>query len=240
MRVAFAAWIAFLISTSLSVAADDATRSPSAFDILREAADLAAKHADTRFAYTVDYWRRKDDEEVSIKVRYDPRLPEGGRWRLVDTSLEDLDKDLRKEIEDLEERERPDEKLVYDKISDLIEKVELVEETEAYAVFRGPLIDDGVPEGAVQATLTLNKTTRHIERIEARAIEPFKPAPVAKVKKFYQDQRFAPPAGDGPALLSESESDVSGKAVFKSFSTQQRRQFSDIELVNPADIAAAE
>ena len=233
MRVAFAAWIAFLINVSLSFAADDATPLPSASDMLRAAADLAADHADTRFAYTVDYWRLKDGEEVSVKVRYDPRLPEGGRWRLVDASLEDLDKDLRKEIESLEERERPDEKLVYHKLGEVLEGLELVEETDVQAIFRGPINGDDMPEDVLQATITLNKTTGHIERIETIALEPFKPAPVAKVKRFYQDQRYAVPTGGGPALLVDSESDVSGKAVFKSFSTQQRRQFSDIELVTP-------
>ena len=239
MRVAFVAWLAFLMSPSFS-AADDVAHTTSAIDMLSAAADLAAEHADTRFAYTVDYWRRKNEEEVSVKVRYDPRLPEGERWRLVEGSLEDLDDDMRDEIKDLEKRERPDEKLVYGKIGDVIESVELIEETDAYAVFRGPLIDDGVPEDAVQATFTLNKTTGHIERIEASALEPFKPAPIAKIKKFYQDQRYAPPSGDGPALLSGSESDVAGKAMFKKFSVHQRRRFSDIELVKPADMPSAE
>ena len=240
MRFLLAALIAFLFNASLSAAADDALTTPSAFDMLNTAANLAARHADTRFAYTVDYWRMKNEEEVAVKIRYDPRLPVGSRWRLVEGSLEDFDDDMREEIEDLEKRERPDEKLVYDRIGDVIESVELVEETDTYAVFRGPLIDDGVPENAVQATFMLNKTTVHIERIEASALEPFKPAPIAKIKKFYQDQRYAPPAGDGPALLVESDSNVSGKAMFKKFSVQQRRRFSDIELVNPADIASAE
>lgn len=240
MRVAFAAWLAFLISMSFSAAAEDAAQVPSAFDMLNAAAGLAADHADTRFAYTVDYWRRKNEEEVSVKVRYDPRLPEGKRWRLVEGALEDLNDDMRDEIKDLEKRDRPDDKLVYDKIGDVMESMELIEETDAHAVFRGPLIDDGVPENAVQATFTLNKTTGHIERIEASALEPFKPAPIAKIKKFYQDQRYAPPVDGGPALLSGSESDVSGKAVFKKFSVQQRRRFSDIELVDPVDIPSTE
>jgi len=240
MRVVFASWLAFFASISFSAVADDAVHSPSAFDMLNEAADLAAEHADTRFAYTVDYWRRKNEEEVSVKVRYDPRLPEGGRWRLVEGALEDLDDDMQDEIKNLEKRERPDEKLVYDKIGDVIDSVELIEETDAYAVFRGSLIDDGVPEDAIQATFTLNKTTGHVERIEARALEPFKPAPIAKIKSYYQDQYFAPPADGGPALLVESDNDVAGKAMFKSFSVRQRRQFSDIELVDPAEIPSAD
>ncbi|MHA7872005.1 MAG: hypothetical protein ACX939_06635, partial [Hyphococcus sp.] len=167
----------------------------------------------------------------------DPRLPAGSRWRLVEGVLEELDDDLQDEIKDLEKRERPDGKLVYDKIGEVIENAELLEETDAYALFRAPLIDDGVPRDAVQATITLNKTTGHIERIEASALEPFKPAPIAKVKSFYQDQRFAPPTAGGPALLAESESDVAGKAMFKSFAVRQRRRFSDIELIDAADIA---
>ena len=240
MRFLLAALIAFLFNASLPAAADDALTTPSAFDMLNTAANLAARHADTRFAYTVDYWGRENDEEVAVKVRYDPRLPDGERWRLVGASLEDLDKDLRKEIEDLEERERPDEKLVYYKISDALAGLEFIEEADAYAIFRGLMNGEDLPQDVLQGTITLNKTTGHIERIELRALEPFKPAPIAKVKQFYQDQRFSPPLGDGPALLVESESDVSGKALFKKFSRASRRRFSDIELVNPADIASAE
>ncbi|MHA7871339.1 MAG: hypothetical protein ACX939_03215, partial [Hyphococcus sp.] len=74
MRVALAALIAVFINALFPAAADDSPPPSSAFDMLNAAARLAASHADTRFAYTVDYWRRKGDEEVSIKVRYDPRL----------------------------------------------------------------------------------------------------------------------------------------------------------------------
>ncbi len=240
MRLALLACVAFAINASSFVAAEDTPPPQMARDMLIAAADLAAAHADTRFAYTVDYWGRENDEEVAVKVRYDPRLPVGERWRLVGASLEDLDKDLREEIEDLEDRKRPDGKLVYNKIGDVLAGLALVEETDAYAIFRGPVNGEDLPEDVLQGTITLNKTTGHIERIELRALEPFKPAPIAKVKQFYQDQRFAPPLGDGPALLVESENDVSGKAMFKKFSNASRRRFSDIELVDPADIASAE
>jgi hypothetical protein len=205
---------------------------------LVQAAKLAEAHADARYAFSVEYWRKQNDEETAVTVRFDPRLPEGARWRVVDGSTDDLDDQMKKQLSDLEKAERPDDALVYDRVGEMLGDTELIEETEEKAVFRGPFKGDRLPEDAVEATIVFNKASGHIEQIDAVAKKSFKPAPIAKIKSMRQRQVYAAPVGDGPALLSTSESAMAGKAMFKSFEAEVRQRFFDLERVDPAELAS--
>jgi hypothetical protein len=69
-----------------------------------------------------------------------------------------------------------------------------------------------------------------------RSIKPFKPMPVAKIKSMTQSQSYAAPNGDGAALLQASEGAANGKAMFKSFTTQSRQRYFDIERIDPSEL----
>ena len=202
---------------------------------LHGAIEVAKTHSDQRYAFTVEFWSSDGKEEFSLIVRYDPRLPEGGRWRAVELSEDDLTKKVRKRLKQLEKIDRPDEQFLYDDLDEAIGGVTFAEETETAFIFTGPLIIDDLPEDALTARIVFEKDGMFISRIEAQSVKPFKPASVAKVKEMRMTQLYAR-SDDGPALLVNSESDVSGSALFKSFDTQNRQIFSDIvpvEVIEP-------
>ncbi len=230
----------FSVQSFVAAAEESRGESRDPKDALLAAATLAEAHADARFAFSVEYRGKSKDKETLLQVRYDPRLPEGERWRLLDGSFDDLEKSAQDRIKKLESEERPDDAVVYDRIGDLIDTIELVDETDAAFIFRGPLVDDDLPDAPFEATLTLDKTEGHIERIELRALDSFKPAPVAKIKSFYQVQSFSAPTGGGPALIAESQNRVQGKAMFRSFAADVTQRFFDIERVDLSQVVAAD
>lgn len=205
---------------------------------LRAAVDHAAAHGDTRFAFTVAHWSEENGEANAIKMRFDPRLPAGAQWTLLDPLTETLTKQQKKTMEKYQESERPDAALVYDRLNDMMSDLTLREETVDEAVFAAPFREDGVPEGAVELTIIFDKQNNHVKTIALKSLKPFKPAPVAKISAMAQLQTFAPPRQDGPALLMQSETEVQGKAMLKSFSSQSRQTYIDIETVRLGDDAS--
>ncbi len=201
--------------------------------LLSEAAARAAAHAGVRYAFTVEHWRSENGTETTWKVRFDPRLPVGEQWRLVGARLDDLDKNARKAFARLQNFENSDDQLVYDKLGDMLADARFQEETDGEAIFVVPVKDDDLPDGALNATITLNKSGGYVSRIDVQAVSEFKPNAMVKVKSMVQSQHYAAPEGDEPAYLTKSESAVEGKAMFKKFISQSRDIISDIEAVDP-------
>lgn len=203
---------------------------------LHGAIERVQAHSEQRYAFTVDYWSSDGEEEFSMTARYDPRRAEGERWEAIKPTADELPKKALKAFKQLEKIERPDERFLYDDLDEAIGGIEFAEETDTALVFKGPLLIDDLPEDALEAQITVNKAGGFISRIEATSIKPFKPVAVAKVKSMRLVQLYSLPQ-DGPALLTQSESDVSGSAMFKSFKAQSQEVYSDIQ---PVDVPAIE
>jgi hypothetical protein len=203
----------------------------SAAPLLKAAAEKALAHAEDSYAYTVEHWSSNGEKEATVKLRYDPRLPKGARWLVLDQDEDALDKSARKALKELRKAEAKDNPVIYDKLGEMIEVAEFREETETEAVFVAQVDTEEFPKDALEVFITLDKPGAYVSRIEVRSKKPFKPMPVAKVTNLVQSQTFAAPEGDGPALIARSDMHVEGEAMFKSFKQLTRQTFSDIEKV---------
>ncbi len=199
--------------------------------MLVAAAEKAAAHAEHHYAFTVDHWSKEGDNEITAKVRFDPRGNKGERWTLLEPSHDDLGKAGRKALKAIENAETEDHPLLYDRLDEMIEEAELAGETEAEAVFVAQVDEDGFPKDALEVFITLDKAGGYISRIDVKSKKPFKPMPIAKVEHLVQTQFFAAPHDGGPAFLDRTEGIVSGEAMFRDFKSETRQTFSDIELV---------
>jgi len=212
-------------------AADDVTSA------LAAAVDAAVARAETRYAFTIDYWTKvRDRAPVAVRARYDPRRADGAHWTLIDPSPDDagdlVDAAL-EQIEKLNEsRERADAALVYDGLADMLPAARLENETAAEAVFKARDFSDEMPADAVEATIFFDKAGGYVSRIELKALKPFKPSPMVKIKALNQTQEFAPERAGGPALLRASHNQTEGKAMFHKFTADTRITYSDIEKVD--------
>ncbi len=230
--------IVCLFFFAASAQAEDAQ--PQATDILASTVEKAAAFGDARFAFSVDFWSEQNGEELALRLRFDPSKASGEQWSLLDVSIDDLSKDQKKAFKQFQKSETPDDALVYDTLEDELGDLVLVEETEAVAVFIGPVVSDDLPEDVLEMTITLNKAEGFVEQIDVRSKKPFKPMPVAKIKSMNQSQIYAAPNGDGVALLQASEGAANGKAMFKSFTTQSRQRYFEIERIDPPESPAAD
>ncbi len=221
-----------------SAHAEDAP--PQAIDILAAAVAKAVEYSDARYAFRVDFWSEQNGDELALKLSFDPRRAHGAQWSLLDVSIDDLSKDQNKALKQFQKSENPDEAMVYDTLEDALGDVVLVEETEAIAVFTAPVVSDDAPKDVLEMTVTLNKTEGYVSRIDVRSIKPFKPMPVVKIKSMTQSQSYAAPNGDAAALLQASQGAANGKAMFKSFTTQSRQRYFDIERIDPPALPATD
>ncbi len=229
LRISHCAICLFFFAASAQ--AEDAP--PQAADILTAAVAQAAANGDARYAFSVDFWSEQNGDELALRLRFDPRKASGEQWSVLDASIDDLSKDQKKAFKQFQKSETPDEALVYDTLGDELGGVVLAEETEAVAVFVGPVVSDDMPEGVLEMTITLNKTDGFVSQIDVRSKKPFKPMPVAKIKSMTQNQTYAAPNDDGVALLQMSEGAANGKAMLKSFASHTRQTYFDIERIDP-------
>lgn len=218
----------------LSPASAETAPEGTSLTLLTQAAQKAEDFAQYRYAYTVEHWTRNGENETTLTLRFDPRLDGDARWQVLSPAEEALNKPQQKALKQLRKGEMEDSPILYDSLDDMIGDAELVSESKTEAVYVAQLDDDDAPKDALEVFITLNKPGAYISSIELKSKKPFKPAPVAKVKKLVQTQRFAAPEGDGPALIVTSEAHIEGEAMFKSFSTDTRQTFSEIEQVEIA------
>ncbi|VAV89994.1 hypothetical protein MNBD_ALPHA05-278, partial [hydrothermal vent metagenome] len=139
-----------LIFFATSAQAEDA---PPAADILAAAVATAMEYSDARYAFSVDLWREQNGEELALRLRFDPRKASGEQWSLLDGSIDNLSKDQKKAFKQFQKSENSDDALVYDTLEDELGGVVLVEETQAVAVFTGPVVSDDLPEDVLEMTI---------------------------------------------------------------------------------------
>jgi len=225
----------------VSAAAETTEKAPGgAHAVLAAAAAEAVAYGDTRFAFTLDHWSEQNGEELALRLRFDPRKARGEQWSLLNGSKDDLSKNQKKAFKQIQKTTNPDDALVYDRLGDELGNVVLVEETAEIAKFKAPVVDDELPPDALEMTVTLDKTAGYVSQIDVRALKPFKPAAVAKIKSMTQSQTYVVPDGGGFAMLQTSENEVAGKAMLKSFTSHSRQTYSDIVPIDPSELPPAD
>lgn len=215
------------------VAMDPSTpEAVAAFDMLAAAVAKAGTYADTRFAFAATRVQQvKDDAPFTLVGDFDPRREVGALWRITSPDPETADKSVRKTIDQLQKADGSDSVLVYDGLGKM-ENLALVENGPERAVFVSRDLGDRAPEGALEARLVVEKATGHITSIEVVSLKSFKPSPIVKIISLRQFDEFAPPAGDGPALLRRSASFAEGSAAFNGFKMAVETVFSDVQTVD--------
>ena len=212
--------------------------SQDAREALASAMDVAKQHGDARWAFTMAYTDLGEDGPKTYRLRFDPRLAEDERWQLLDPAFESLSKDEKKTFKQIQGRDDADDGLIYDQLPIDFEQLMFVSEDDTRAVFEAAIVGDEMPKKmreAVKMTITVNKVDAYLEEITMRSIEPFKPAPIAKINTFEQIQRYVPSSEGGPALMRDAHSDVSGKAMLKKFESKSKITYSEFEKVEIAE-----
>ena len=234
--------LGFVFTFCLVCSAVAETGNGAALAMLEKAAARAVEQDPlSRYAYTLERESQNNGDTItSIKARFDPRWPAGEQWRLVGQNLDTASKETRKALKSLQKSEENDDPLVYDKLSELLVDAQLIEETEETAIFTAPIAEDELPSGVLQAEITLNKIEGYVSKIAVRSTRAFKPVAIAKVKSMSQEQVYAAPINNGPALLKSSENLASGKAMFKKFEQHTTTIYSDIERIDPLEIIDVE
>jgi hypothetical protein len=201
----------------------------------RAAVAIAEKHADDRYAFTLDFRDLSDKGERVFRVRFDPRKLSGARWSAVDPPADQYGKEEKAAFDRMTRNDEADDSLVYEGLAETLGETRLLSADANRAIFSIPLSDPETPASvkeALAATATLDRKGGFISSVEIRSTKPFKPAAVAKIKSMRQLQRYGAPAAGGPALLVATEADAEGSAMFRDFSSKARLTYSDIEKVD--------
>lgn len=199
---------------------------------LLDAIERAKALADQRWAFTAAFEDIAEAPGRVVRARFDPRKPAGERWSLV--SEQELSKKERQAFERLTRNDEADDALVYDRLGESVDGA-AINATPETATFRLKIDDPKMSDemrGALSAIATFDRRTEHVSDITVSSRMPFKPAPVAKVEKMRQVQRYAPVGPDGAVLMTEVESIATGSAMLKKFNARTRIVYSDFEKVD--------
>lgn len=235
--------VTIVIAGALALAgaalAADAPIAPSDAALARgeylRAVDRAAKIGEMRWAFTLAYTDETEGAAKTYRLRFDPRLPKGERWKISDPAADQLSKDEKKELKRLSRNDDADGALVYDGLAESADKAELIGLSETQAVFSIPVPGERLPEkakAAIAATVHFDRRAGIVASVEVEAREPFKPAAIARIDRMRQIQRYAAVGPAGEALLVSSLSDTAGEAMMKSFSSKAQLAYSDFEKVD--------
>ncbi len=228
LRAAFAA---LLIGLAAPASADDAAVVRTELD---EAFDRLVDGGAQRWAFTMTL---TTDGERYV-ARFDPR--NAPQWELLAPSADDLDKDARKAFEELSSNAEADEQLVADDLPASLGAYELVSSDASKAVFRfelSPDAEDAPPKKflkAMRCDVTLDRASRAVTEIRIHAIEPFKPAPVAKVTSMESVTTYVPRDGFPAPLAQSQRTTAKGSALMRKFEETSVIEFSDIIPVEAA------
>jgi hypothetical protein len=234
MRISFG--VAALLSAPAFAAENTLpTDEQAATSELAAAAARAEVFGEQRWAFTAAYEDLAAAGRKPLKLRFDPRLPAGARWTPIEPAENALSKEERKSLKKLRGDDDADRALVYDDLDEAIKDASVLRLSEDQALFRISIDDPEMPaemKGALEATAHLDRDGGLVTTIEVRSTRPFKPAAVAKIESMRQTQRYALVAPGGAPLLVASESQVTGKAMLKSFSSSVRVAYSDFQAVD--------
>lgn len=170
------------------------------------------------YAYEMTY----SGQGVTATGKIDPSQPEGKRIELYSPSMEDLPKDFREGLEDMDADADGE---IW--CSDFAERVpndaSVTEEREAsvvYAFSPVPEADADKNEQKMMKQLDgrveIDKTDGSVLSFHMRLPKPYKPAMVAKINAFEMSVSCAR-APDGRTYVETFDFDISGSAMMQSF-----------------------
>ena len=221
-------------------------------DIVQRAFESIDRDFDERWAFT----ETSTKEDVVTIGRYDPRLPENERWKLVSVDgLEPQDDEIEDYLEDKERDRRrgrrggrPDEDDAKNEgtENDVDERehsaivnfasLELVEETGEHWIFNfKPNPDDDDDSDAnfirdVNGRLKIIKSGHYVATINLHNEKTIKPAMGVKISKFITTMTFGPATDDGPIVPIAVDVEVKGRAMLViKFDEVEKIRFSDFE-----------
>ena len=189
-----------------------------------------SRFSDDRWAYT----RTVEYDEERFAERYDPRLPDGERWTLLEIDgRPPTEKELKQYDKDDRRQDRPTPGLPIEELVDpdslqlLIEKGDRVEYQ-----FRLPITgpeDEEINEVLI-GTLTIDRSNDQV-RLEQRNREPFSPAVIAKLTTMQIEMSFQP-LDEETTVLTLMETFVEGRVFgIKRINQRDRFEFKDFENV---------
>lgn len=219
------------------IAAPAAAEPPSSDSPLGRALADAARHDGDGFAFTRALRVVAKDEAVNMVQRYDPTRPEGERWRTLEE--DGLPPDPNEQFADQHEGEPlPSYAEVIGQLS--LADAELVEETEARAIYRLKEIDAALLEeeeafaGYLVNELTVDKTgpAPYASELTLYAPEPFRPMAGAEIESFKMRFAYAPDPQTGTILPRLVQVQLAGDALlFFSFEAVTEIEYSDYAFV---------
>ena len=197
-------------------------------DVLKTAVDAAVAASQARYAFEMAVTeRRNDNPETSYRLSYDPRRDPAWVVAAADDAARDAAEKAAKSLDAAD----GDDRLLYDRLFESIDGVRLIEDVGDAAIFAADVVNDDVPDGALELRLTYDKAGGHVAKIETVLREPFKPNPAVKVKALTQVQQFGPVSPGGPAFLKSTDSRTVANAFFKSYDVDIKTEYFNIESV---------
>lgn len=208
---------------------------------VRDAQTRMKAYADTRFSF---HKTIKTPEETVV-LAYDPTKA-ADAWSLVSGEGETAEALLAKHNEALAKAEEtPDRDALVDQLDKTFAEngPVYVREDPGVWVYRIKMennvtLSGGGRQADVAKHMTgeiyISKTDNRLTGMRFFAPEPLRPVPVAKVKKMDIRMSFTPVMGaDGPLALTQETTQISGSAMFKSFSEDRTVTRSDFRPVAP-------
>ncbi|GAB4528235.1 MAG: hypothetical protein Tsb0010_10850 [Parvularculaceae bacterium] len=232
-----------LLVTPAAAAADEALP-----PLLEQAIAAGETIPETRWIVTQRVRQRDRDGADEIVLRFDPSTegdsqievaePQGDLTKQQEKLLDGYKSQLAAAREDGTENISAS-YLMYDGVREMLRNgVEMVSEDAETAIYAfAPSAEEGDTDSEkflkhIRGELTVAKAAPHIRRMRLFALEPFKPAAVAKLESFEQIVEFAPPTADRPPLMTRSYSNAAGSAFFKKFENETEVTILDIRAIN--------
>ena len=188
-------------------------------------------------------------ENYQVSLFFDPDLPRLEQWKVLapaETEDRELFNQAKKRI-DQNVQNNPD---AQDDRELILASFPLKSEQEAsyigtgsdgLAIYSFDITEDFMSSDGVDGSgdmkklsrflsgeLAIDTRTEQLSWLRIYSKKPFKPVPVAKIKKFDIRLLFAPAWQGGPIIQQKSISDVSGSALFKKFSERSDMEISAI------------
>lgn len=243
LRIAAISGVTTLFFAPAAAAADEALP-----PLLEQAIAAGETIPETRWVVTQRVRQTDRDGADEIVLRFDPSTeeesqievaePEGELTKQQEKLLDGYKSQLAAAREDGTENVAAS-YLMYDGVREMLRNgVEMVSEDAQTAVYAfAPSAEEGDGDSEkflkhIRGELTVAKAAPHIRRMRLFALEPFKPAAVAKLESFEQIVEFAPPTAHRPPLMTRSYSNAAGSAFFKKFETETEVTILDIREIN--------
>lgn len=217
------------IMTVPAAAQDRIGQSATSGGLLDRVLAEAPRHDGVGYAYRMRMFVLAEDEEETLISRFDPSLPAGDRWKMIDREGEETGEGGQVQFSDDEDPNGglPD----YAEMAHGLKPADavLTSETESeavYSVARGipAYLDDDMSRFSdyLQSELVIEKTganAPYIRQIRLHAPESFKPAVIATMRRLEVVVSFAPQGERGDILPTALDLQVEGTALWIDFGT---------------------